>query len=218
MVAADSIARTIDIKKPMKLEAVHPRSVFAHSHYGTREQANSILRVADWIVANGVDAPGDFRAARDLLLMNPPRLSGGQPLTGAPGQAVVELDCQLGLALDHSILPIQGPPGAGKTFTGSKMICELVRNGRKVGITATGHAVIRNLLDQVVEAARISGIPEVACAHRKDESDEDGAVMRACNTGALWVISRSEFWSSVKWGRKAQRSLEIGILFAGAVS
>ena len=54
--------------------AVHPRSVFAHKHYGTEELTNSILRMADWIVTNGMNAPGEYRAARDLLLKLPPRL------------------------------------------------------------------------------------------------------------------------------------------------
>ena len=56
--------------------------------------------------------------------------------------------------LDDSVLAIQGPPGAGKTFTGARMICELVRQGKKVGITATSHKVIRKLLDDVIEAAQ----------------------------------------------------------------
>jgi len=33
------------------------------------------------------------------------------------------------------------------------MICELVRSGRRVGITALSHKVIRNLLEEVIEAA-----------------------------------------------------------------
>ena len=51
------------------------------------------------------------------------------------------------------MLAIQGPPGAGKTFTGARMICELIRQGKKVGITAMSHKVIRNLLDEVIVAA-----------------------------------------------------------------
>ena len=50
--------------------------------------------------------------------------------------------------LDHSLLAIQGPPGAGKTYTGARMICELVRQGKRVGITATSHKVISNLLEK----------------------------------------------------------------------
>ena len=57
------------------------------------------------------------------------------------------------MQLDNSVLAIQGPPGAGKTFTGARMICELVRQGKKVGITAMSHKVIRKLLDDVIRAA-----------------------------------------------------------------
>jgi uncharacterized protein len=32
-------------------------------------------------------------------------------------------------ALDNSAPAIQGPPGAGKTFTGARMICQLVAQG-----------------------------------------------------------------------------------------
>ena len=56
--------------------------------------------------------------------------------------------------LDHTCLPIQGPPGAGKTFTGARMIEALVADGFKVGVTATSHKVIRNLLDAVANTAR----------------------------------------------------------------
>ena len=32
---------------------------------------------------------------------------------------------------------------AGNTFTGARMICELLRHGKKVGISANSHKVIR---------------------------------------------------------------------------
>ena len=214
VVAVDPSSQTVDIKKAMKLDAVHPRSVFAHSQYGSKEQRNSILRLADWVIANGIDAPGEYRAARDLLLRNSPRLAGDPSLAVAPGQDPVDLACQLGLALDHSILPIQGPPGAGKTFTGSRMICELVRNGRKIGITAVGHKVIRNLIEKAVEAAHDLGIPGLVCAHKTDgDGTEDPAVreigtndesLQALQSGAVnvlggtpWLWSRSDFLNSV---------------------
>ncbi len=52
--------------------------------------------------------------------------------------------------LNDSVLAIQGPPGAGKTYAGARMMCELIQQGKKVGITAVSHKVIRNLLDEVV--------------------------------------------------------------------
>ena len=48
--------------------------------------------------------------------------------------------------LDNSYLPIQGPPGAGKTYTGKHVIAELVKEGNRVGICSNSHKAINNLL------------------------------------------------------------------------
>ena len=60
--------------------------------------------------------------------------------------------------LHETVLAIQGPPGTGKTYTGGTMICDLVQAGKKVGVVATGHKVIRNLLDAVSKEAVKRGI------------------------------------------------------------
>jgi uncharacterized protein len=51
------------------------------------------------------------------------------------------------------------------------MICELVRQGKTVGVTANSHKVIRNLLDATIEAADQNGV-EVQCCHKADEVEE----------------------------------------------
>jgi hypothetical protein len=170
VVAADPIARTIDVKKPIKRDGFHTTCAFAYSRCPTKERSESILRLADWIVAHGIEGAGDYRAARDLLLRNPPRLIAGQALGNRPNETVVQRACRVGLALDNSALPIQGPPGAGKTFTGARMICELVRAGKKVGITAVSHKVIRKLLDEIVKAAGEMNFAGISCAHRNANS------------------------------------------------
>src|SRR6185312_11613544 len=53
----------------------------------------------------------------------------------------------------QGVFPIQGPPGAGKTHIGARMICTLTQDGKTVGITANSHKVIRNILDEVLRAA-----------------------------------------------------------------
>jgi uncharacterized protein len=214
VVASDPIARTIDVKKPVKLDGLHPPSAFAYSRYGTEEQSESILRLAEWIVANGMDSPGSYRAGRDLLLRNPPRLMSGESLTVRSNEDIVQAACRLALALDSSVLPIQGPPGAGKTFTGARMICEVVRQGMKVGITAVSHKVIRKLLDDVLQAALENNLADVACAHRKDGADRDSSTVREIGNndealqalqtgranvlgGTAWLWSRQDFINSV---------------------
>src|SRR6185295_8440122 len=61
-------------------------------------------------------------------------------------------------SLDSSYLFIQGPPGTGKTWTGARLITELMRQGRRVGVAATSHKAIHNLLDEVVRAAKHEGL------------------------------------------------------------
>ena len=64
--------------------------------------------------------------------------------------------CRIVLALEDSVFAIQGPPGAGKTFTGARMICELVKAEKKIGVTALSHKVIRHLLEEVTDAKGIN--------------------------------------------------------------
>lgn len=63
-------------------------------------------------------------------------MAEGQSLAIGQGENVVQVARRVAVALDHSVLPIQGPPGAGKTYTGARMICQLVNQGHKVGVTA----------------------------------------------------------------------------------
>jgi AAA domain-containing protein len=70
------------------------------------------------------------------------------------GKAAGEAIKRIGPQLSCTTLAVQGPAGAGKTYAGSWMSVELVRAGKKLGITATSHKVIENLLAAVHEAAQ----------------------------------------------------------------
>src|SRR5439155_1590506 len=134
---------------------IHPSSVFVHSVVGAKELAESLFRLGTWVADHGVDAAGAYRAARDLLLRKPPRLIAHAPVKlYDEAKEVVAEARRLALQLHHGVLPIQGPPGAGKTFTGARMICELLRAKKTVGITAVSHKVIRKLLEEVLDSAR----------------------------------------------------------------
>lgn len=91
-------------------------------------------------------------AVGDLLSGSAPRMKGGfgpfrhRPQRGLPG--IIEAASNL----DDSVLAIQGPPGSGKTYTASRVIAELAARGRTVGVTATSHKAILNLLRAVTEA------------------------------------------------------------------
>src|SRR5213076_1646896 len=60
--------------------------------------------------------------------------------------------------LDASYLFVQGPPGTGKTWRGARLITELMRHGRRVGVATANHKAIHNLLAEVEKAAREEGL------------------------------------------------------------
>ncbi len=48
--------------------------------------------------------------------------------------------------MNNSCLCIQGPPGAGKTYTAKHVITALVNQGKRVGVMSNSHAAIMNLI------------------------------------------------------------------------
>lgn len=168
--AIDVDACTIQLKKGVARAEVHPTTIFKCERISNPEAVDALLHLAEFVLANGVDAAGSFRAARDLLLCNNPRLPPETVLQAAEEVPVVAVRRVLPL-LCQGTLAIQGPPGAGKTFAASRAIVDLVRLGKRVGVTAVSHKVIRILLDEVVKAAAQDGI-KVRCMHRVTEKSE----------------------------------------------
>jgi Ni2+-binding GTPase involved in maturation of urease and hydrogenase len=76
------------------------------------------------------------------------------------------------LAFQESVLPVQGPPGSGKTFTGARMVVELVNHSGRIGITAVSHKVITKLLQEVCDAARKARVRLRVIQKLGDEADE----------------------------------------------
>lgn len=173
IVAIDLALRLVDIKKTKKTAEVHPTAVYAKKIGPTTDVlADALYRIGSWVGANGLDANGPYRAARDLLLRYSPRLTDGAEILHAPDERTLDAAKRVGKQLDHSVLAIQGPPGAGKTYSGARMICELVRQGKRVGITATSHKVVRNLLDEVVKAAGEEDLTNLKCVQKVKDFDK----------------------------------------------
>ncbi|MEO8622713.1 MAG: TM0106 family RecB-like putative nuclease, partial [bacterium] len=174
--AVDRIARTIDVDKQKVHKDYHPRAVFAFTYIATRSQEQSLLAIGQRVAEDGaltVTQGARDRAARRLLLTLAPALSTG-PLSGPKGDDIAKHFVNAALALDESVLPVQGPPGAGKTFAGGEAIIALVKAGKKVGVTANSHAVIRNLLCEVAASAKRHGT-SIAIAHKGDGDDDMGS-------------------------------------------
>ena len=216
VVALDLRSRTIDIKKTKKTAEIHPTAIYTwDSPINTSLLADSLFGLGEWAAKNPIDAAGPCRAARDLLLRKPPRLSRGNSIVAKTGENTVDTARRIAAALDNSVFAIQGPPGAGKTYTGARMICHLVKQGKKIGITALSHKVIRKLLDEVCDAAREEKI-DIGCIQRvqdREDHEETAQILISLENetplaglqsgatkivgGTSWLWARPEYFESV---------------------
>lgn len=145
----DDAAGCLDIRRGRDNMSPHPSALIESGPIDTSSHRARLRDLAAQVAAIG-NAAWTSGPEFDLLLRRPPNVGAGDHWTlRRDGEDVVEAGRRLAVALADSCLAVQGPPGSGKTFTGAKQIVDLVRAGRRVGVTANSHAVIRNLLNEV---------------------------------------------------------------------
>ncbi|WP_109474170.1 TM0106 family RecB-like putative nuclease [Ornithinimicrobium cavernae] len=145
----------------------------------------------------------DTLAGRDTLgaaLLAGQVPSGMEPVGDeAPGDVVR----RVGRALDRQVLAVQGPPGSGKSYSGTKLIRDLLDAGLRVGITANSHAVITHLIEGVgrpgvrkgmVPAGQSGPVRIVGDNKEIEKAIEEGATLIG---GTAWLWSRQGMADSV---------------------
>jgi uncharacterized protein len=114
-----------------------PKALIPPEPFPTWTQRDAVLRFAKSLER--------YPALVEILERRPPRAR----LNGTLEEAAH--------SLDGSYLPVQGPPGSGKTWNGARMAIALMRAGRRVGVTALSHKAIHKFLEEVEEAALAAG-------------------------------------------------------------
>ena len=185
--ALDAVAGTIDLARRRDSATPHPTALIPAKPITATPQKEAMERIGRWVAERGLDADGPYRAALDLLRRLPPRTgqAAGSPLAAA-AEPPLAAAVRLGSALDRSYLPVQGPPGSGKTYTGAEMIVALIAQGRQVGITAFTHKAIVKLLDETLQHAARRGLQLRVIRKLESGEDADGKPYR-CTTDALEV-------------------------------
>lgn len=113
---------------------------------------NAVCRLADALLAGQQRYPALFGyLRRDRPSFQGKEVTGSiiDPSLPPLPQAIAAM-----AKLKDSHLFIQGPPGTGKTYTASHIIVELLRNGKKIGVTSNSHKAINNLLAAVESVAK----------------------------------------------------------------
>jgi predicted RecB family nuclease len=170
VVTIDEDALTIELKLGPSRSAIEEGTALIPSGpVGDRELRAAVYRFAEAVR----DGDGDrYAAVVSVLRRDLPAVSGrpsGTPVVPDDGDRLTGTIEAL-LALNSSHLLIQGPPGAGKTYTSSQAIVALLAQGKRIGIASNGHKAINQLLREVEALAAARGL---ACRGIKKSSREE---------------------------------------------
>jgi uncharacterized protein len=188
---------------------IFPATNFA---IGTSGPLNTgvIQEALQWVAEVHLTGRSGCEAALSFLARKLPVVRGvtaGTPLLAA-GEDPVAGTSRVVQGLDASYLFIQGPPGAGKTYTGSHVIVDLLQAGKRVAVSSNSHKAINNLLRAVEAVAMERGFTFIG--GKKSSSDDtrlDGQFIRDCKknrdifdylgsmtlvAGTAWLLSSEE--------------------------
>ncbi len=211
--AVDEASGYLDLRRGRDSTSPHPTILIEPGPIATSAHRARLRDLAVRVAALGA---GDWGTGPglDLLLRRHPVVDGDRRVRlRRQDEEAVDAGRRLAVTLVHSQLPVQGPPGSGKTYTGAKQVVDLVAAGRKVGVTANSHAVIRNLLNEIAEqnelgrplligqkpdSAEVFGSPyatlyKQASRARSALSAGDAEVIG----GTTWLWTREDFHDSV---------------------
>jgi hypothetical protein len=152
----DEEGGTIDLKIGIENADPAPSAVMEGGPIPTEALEDRLRDLAGRVVRGGLSGAD---AATALLLRRRPAGDGHAVGTlRREGERPDDAAVRLILGLQDSYLPIQGPPGTGKTYTAAQAILALTASGRSVGVTAPSHAVIHNVLTEVLKHADVAGL------------------------------------------------------------
>jgi predicted RecB family nuclease len=199
----DEKDRLLCLKLGNKSSLPERLSIIPTGPISTNPLKEALFRFTDSLIAGN----GRYRAILDLLRRERPRMKDIRQENAIvrPGQDLIKEIIDAANRLDRSYLFIQGPPGAGKTFTGSHLITALIKKGFRVGVSSNSHKAINNLLEAVEKRAqeegfRFAGVkkstfgdPDSFFNGRfiRDEKDKQAAICSRADmlAGTAWLFS-----------------------------
>jgi predicted RecB family nuclease len=193
---------TIDIKKTAKTVQIHPVAVHVKDVVNPGALATALMDIANDIDESDLNHSWPHYAAKDLLMKRKPRLvDGTEGAKILKGEDATKAALRITTNLDNSVFAIQGPPGAGKTYTGAKMIIELIKAKKKIGVTAISHKVIRNLFNEVIKLSKEENYA-VSFTHKvtdKTENLPDEITETTDSKKALASLSEGKVIGGTAW-------------------
>ena len=101
--------------------------------------------------------------------------------------------------LNNSYLTIQGPPGTGKTYSSAKIIIELMKTGKKVGVTSNTHEAIKTLLIAIEQQAIDQNFEFSGMRKSKSSDKHDWKFIRNVTNGKPLNMESYSLFAGTSW-------------------
>ncbi|HAT9646330.1 TPA: TM0106 family RecB-like putative nuclease, partial [Legionella pneumophila subsp. pneumophila] len=144
-------------------------------------------------------------AIYDFLMRSVPRIKGlkhGAPIAPSHDSSL-RLNQIISVVknLDNSYLTIQGPPGSGKTYTAKHVIAELLRLGKRIGISSNSHKAINHLLISTAKYCKDENIQAgFACTKNTDDALSELGITVYKNESIASSLQNACVVGTTAWG------------------
>lgn len=152
----DADSRRASFKRGADREALPPDVCLGPgTPVSTKALKEAVFRFADSLIQGTQTYPA-IEAALTRALPSIRNRPMGAPIVPDAADALPQIIDAIA-QLENSYIFVQGPPGAGKTYTGSHVIAALMKRGCRVGVASNSHKAINNLLEGVEKVAGREG-------------------------------------------------------------
>ncbi|MDP7580654.1 MAG: TM0106 family RecB-like putative nuclease [Nitrospinota bacterium] len=139
------VSRSIKKEKPPEVLNLGPRGPIKPDSL-----ESSIYSFIDSVIKNSKK----YKPLLEILAKSHPDIKGIKQGDKIISSSDFETEIPRAISsLNNSYIVLQGPPGTGKTYQAANAIVDLVKQGKKVGVSAHSHKVIHNLLDRIEKTA-----------------------------------------------------------------
>ncbi|HEY9226911.1 MAG TPA: AAA domain-containing protein, partial [Gemmatimonadaceae bacterium] len=199
IVSLDDRALRLELKVgPSREPLVDGMSLIPTRPIDDTTQREAIVRYAEAVIAG---RENEYSAITSIVRRDPPRLGDGVILRPGGQSDLLSGTVDAVGRMDNSHLVIQGPPGTGKTFTSAHAIVELLKSGKRVGVTAMTHKAINNLLSRVEDVARERGVKftGVKKSSKDPEQQLRGSIIEDTDKNEVATSDRYQLVAGTAW-------------------
>jgi uncharacterized protein len=187
-----------------------PLTIGSGGPINTDKLEEAVQRYAKSLLLKNSSFESAYPAIDGFLLRKIPTITGvkvaEEIINGHPD---IEKIVSTAVHMDSTYLFIQGPPGSGKTYSGSEIILKLIQDKKKVGVTSNSHKAINNLLREIDRKSKERGI--IFTGYKYSSSGDEDQTIQGHNikdtkrpedcissiaslvAGTAWLFAREEF-------------------------